>query len=112
MNSFNKKTARELENNISNITMLLKAMAHYKRIMILYLLLSGEKPVAYLCKNTKASQCVLSQHMSILKRERLVVSRRNSGKVFFALSEAGHVIVGKMVDTGLMSGCQSGAPSG
>ncbi|MDW7739942.1 MAG: metalloregulator ArsR/SmtB family transcription factor [Bacillota bacterium] len=64
-----------------------KALAHPTRLQILELLRPGEKCVCEIFPALSLEQSVVSRHLSILKREGLVHSRKEGLKVIYALSD-------------------------
>ena len=69
----------------SDAAQLLKALGNEKRLMILCLLAEGERSVGELNALLELSQSALSQHLAILRDERLVVTRREAQSVFYSL---------------------------
>ena len=64
---------------------LLKALANEYRLLILCNLLKGEKQVAELNELIDLSQSALSQHLSRLRQEGLVQTRRESQAIYYSL---------------------------
>jgi DNA-binding transcriptional ArsR family regulator len=76
----------ELHDMASNACELLKAMANEWRLMILCQLSEGEKTVSELQSLLGLSQSALSQHLAILRRERIVRSRKHAQSVSYSLA--------------------------
>ena len=76
----------ELHDMASHACELLKAMANEWRLMILCQLSEGEKTVSELQGLLGLSQSALSQHLAILRREKIVRARKNAQSVFYSLS--------------------------
>jgi DNA-binding transcriptional ArsR family regulator len=76
----------ELHGMASNACELLKAMANEWRLMILCQLSEGEKTVSELQNTLGISQSALSQHLAILRREKIVVSRKQAQSVSYSLA--------------------------
>ncbi len=76
----------ELRDSASNACELLKAMANEWRLMILCHLAEGEKTVSELQGLLGLSQSALSQHLAILRREKIVRSRKHAQSVTYSLS--------------------------
>ncbi|MGI9236809.1 MAG: ArsR/SmtB family transcription factor [Woeseiaceae bacterium] len=76
----------ELHDMASHAVELLKAMANEWRLMILCQLAEGEKTVSELQSILGLSQSALSQHLAILRRERIVRSRKHAQSVSYSLS--------------------------
>ncbi len=76
----------ELHDMAANACELLKAMANEWRLMILCQLSEGEKTVSELQGLLGLSQSALSQHLAILRRERIVRSRKHAQSVTYSLA--------------------------
>jgi DNA-binding transcriptional ArsR family regulator len=70
----------------SHAVELLKAMANEWRLMILCQLSEGEKTVSELQSLLGLSQSALSQHLAVLRRERIVRSRKEAQSVSYSLA--------------------------
>ena len=76
----------ELHDVASHAVDLLKAMANEWRLMILCQLSEGEKTVSELQQILGLSQSALSQHLAVLRREKIVRARKHAQSVFYSLS--------------------------
>lgn len=76
----------ELHDMASNACELLKAMANEWRLMILCQLAEGEKTVSELQALLGLSQSALSQHLAILRREKIVRARKHAQSVSYSLA--------------------------
>ncbi len=76
----------ELHDMAAHAVELLKAMANEWRLMILCQLAEGEKTVSELQDILGLSQSALSQHLAVLRRERIVRSRKEAQSVSYSLS--------------------------
>jgi DNA-binding transcriptional ArsR family regulator len=65
---------------------LLSAMANPKRLMILCSLVKGEVPVGILATQVGLSQSALSQHLSKLRAQKLVKTRRDAQTIYYSSS--------------------------
>ncbi len=65
----------------------LKAISHEGRLMILCHLASGEKSVTELEELLSARQAAVSQQLSRLRLEGLVVPRRDGKTIYYSLSD-------------------------
>ena len=63
---------------------LLSAMANPKRLMILCSLVKGEVPVGVLANQVGLSQSALSQHLSKLRAQKLVKTRRDAQTIYYS----------------------------
>lgn len=73
---------------------LLKALANEKRLMLLCLLVEGERSVGDLNARIDLSQPALSQHLAVLREDGLVSTRREAQTIYYALAPgpAGRII--------------------
>jgi DNA-binding transcriptional ArsR family regulator len=76
----------ELHDMATNACELLKAMANEWRLMILCQLAEGEKTVSELQDILGLSQSALSQHLAILRREKIVCFRKHAQSVSYSLT--------------------------
>jgi len=76
----------ELHDMASHAVELLKAMANEWRLMILCQLADGEKTVSELQEILGLSQSALSQHLAVLRREKIVKSRKHAQSVTYSLA--------------------------
>jgi len=65
---------------------LLSAMANPKRLMILCCLVKGEVAVGALAIRVDLSQSALSQHLSKLRAQKLVKTRRDAQTIYYSCS--------------------------
>lgn len=63
----------------------LKALASAPRLRILCALTEGERQVAEIVARVGASDTAVSQHLAVLRRERMVSARREGQAVFYRL---------------------------
>jgi DNA-binding transcriptional ArsR family regulator len=80
--------AAELKAHARRASALLKAMSNPARLMVLCQLAAGEKSVGELEGAVDLSQSGLSQHLALLRRERIVVTRRSGQTIFYSLASA------------------------
>lgn len=71
----------------SDVSQMLKALAHPQRLQLLCHLSQKERTVRELEALCKASQSHISQFLNRMKSERLVSSRRNGNFVYYKLSD-------------------------
>ncbi|WP_417880170.1 ArsR/SmtB family transcription factor [Vibrio sp.] len=76
---------KEMESNLSQAVVLLKAMANENRLQILCILHQNELSVGQLCEKLPLSQSALSQHLAWLRRDGLVITRKESQTVYYSL---------------------------
>jgi len=66
---------------------LLKALGNEKRLMLLCMLVEGERSVGELNAHLDLSQSALSQHLALLREEGLVQTRREAQSIFYSLDD-------------------------
>jgi len=88
---FSKEMAEEeLDRMVDNATTasnFLKAISHEGRLMILCHLVTGEKSVTELEELLSARQAAVSQQLSRLRLEGLVVPRRDGKAIYYRLAD-------------------------
>ncbi|MBR9653356.1 ArsR/SmtB family transcription factor [Thalassovita aquimarina] len=73
--------------NATNASNFLKAVSHEGRLMILCHLVTGEKSVTELEELLSARQAAVSQQLSRLRLEGLVVPRREGKAIYYRLAD-------------------------
>jgi len=73
---------------------LMKTLGHKGRLLILCQLASGEKSVGELSESLSIPQSPLSQHLSRMRKENLVTTRRDAQTIYYSLhaDEVGQII--------------------
>lgn len=74
----------DLADHTSVAAALLSAMANPKRLLILCSLVKGEVPVGVLATQVGLSQSALSQHLSKLRAQKLVKTRRDAQTIYYS----------------------------
>ena len=77
----------ELVDKATNASAFLKAISHEGRLMILCHLVSGEKSVTELEDLISARQAAVSQQLSRLRLEGLVIPRRDGKTIYYRLAD-------------------------
>lgn len=77
----------QMKDNASKASSLLKAISHESRLLILCLLLRKEMSVGELAEYSDLSQSAFSQHLSVLRKENLVQTRKESQTVYYSLKD-------------------------
>lgn len=73
--------------NADDASKLLKAIANPNRLMILcQLKILGERNVSQLLANLSITQPALSQHLAVMKKEQIIVSRRLSTTIYYSIN--------------------------
>ncbi|MDF9301380.1 ArsR/SmtB family transcription factor [Tritonibacter mobilis] len=82
------RPANSMMDNASDAAALLKALAHEGRLMILcYLAAEGELSVGALEELLGKRQAAVSQLLSRLREDRLVIARRDGKTVYYSLAD-------------------------
>ncbi len=69
----------------SDAARLLHALANEKRLLLLCLLVEGERSVGELNARVELSQSALSQHLAVLRKDGLVNTRREAQTIYYSL---------------------------
>jgi ArsR family transcriptional regulator, virulence genes transcriptional regulator len=88
MNRMAGMKPEELEAKAAMVTRFLKAMANPARLLVLCQLVDGEKSVGELERAVGLSQSALSQHLAVLRREKVVATRRAGQNIFYLLASS------------------------
>ena len=78
---------KKLEQQSERASSLLKALANEKRLMIVCMLLAGEKNVGELEQVIGLSQSALSQHLARLRRDEIVDTRREAQTIYYSIKD-------------------------
>jgi len=65
---------------------LVGALSNQHRLLVLCVLSEGELSVGDLNSRVRLSQSALSQHLAVLRRERLVSTRRSGQTIFYSVT--------------------------
>ncbi|MBL4854900.1 MAG: helix-turn-helix transcriptional regulator [Robiginitomaculum sp.] len=94
-----KMQMEEMGENASEACTLLKSMANQSRLMILCQLAEKEMSVGELLESIPLSQSALSQHLSMLRREKIVKTRRVAQSIMYSLdSEDARVLINALYE--------------
>ena len=85
-----------LRSSARKASLLLKAMANEHRLLILCQIGSKECSVGELVRDVRLSQSALSQHLARLRRDQLVLTRRDAQTIYYRLASSE---VRAMIDT-------------
>lgn len=66
---------------------LLRTLGNEKRLMLLCLLVEGERSVGELNARLDLSQSALSQHLAVLREDQLVTTRREAQTIYYSLAD-------------------------
>ncbi len=86
--------AKQMAESASRASALMKTLGHKDRLMILCQLAGGEKSVGQIAGLLEISQSPLSQHLSRMRNEGLVNTRREAQTIYYSLKsgEASRII--------------------
>ena len=77
----------EMKEHADEATQLLKALANRNRLILLCILSEGEQSVGQLNGRIDLSQSALSQHLAVLRRDGLVLTRRESQTIYYSIAD-------------------------
>ncbi|MBD3646794.1 MAG: winged helix-turn-helix transcriptional regulator [Pseudomonadales bacterium] len=83
----NIKDPEALAAHADEASQLMRAMSNPNRLMILCTLSEGELSVGQLNDRVPLSQSALSQHLSVLRRDGLVRTRREQQSIYYRLED-------------------------
>ena len=75
-----------MQRNADDAARMLRALANPQRLRVLCLLVGGEMSVGQINERVDLSQSALSQHLAVLRGERLVSTRREAQTINYALA--------------------------
>lgn len=75
----------KLRAQTDRVARILKAVANARRLSILCELANGEQSVTELQEAIGISQSALSQHLARLRRDKLVVTRRDAQNIYYSI---------------------------
>ena len=78
---------KDMQENAKQAAKVLKALSSESRLLILCLLTQGEMCVGDLLKYSDLSQSAFSQHLSVLRKEKLVKVRKESQTVYYSIKD-------------------------
>ncbi|MBR9836251.1 MAG: helix-turn-helix transcriptional regulator [Alphaproteobacteria bacterium] len=82
----NKIDPALLEQNATEAASLLKGIANEHRLMVLCQLVHGERSAGELQSGSTLSQSALSQHLSKLREQGLVSTRREAQSIYYSIA--------------------------
>ena len=80
-------TLTAMERNADEAVAVLKGLANRNRLLLLCHLVDGERSVGELAQTLGLAQSVVSQHLSLLRREGLVAGRRDAQSIFYCIAD-------------------------
>lgn len=84
----------QMAQSAARASALMKTLGHKDRLMILCHLAAGEKSVGQIAELLEIPQSPLSQHLSRMRKENLVDTRREAQTIFYSLKsgEASRIV--------------------
>jgi DNA-binding transcriptional ArsR family regulator len=84
----------QMAQSATRASALMKTLGHKDRLMILCHLAAGEKSVGQIAELLEIPQSPLSQHLSRMRKENLVDTRREAQTIFYSLKsgEASRIV--------------------
>ena len=76
-----------MRSHAGDASRLLKTLGNEKRLMLLCLLVEGERSVGELNARVDLSQSALSQHLAVLREDGLVTTRRDGQTIYYSLAD-------------------------
>jgi len=76
---------QDMLKNSAKAVKLLKAVSNERRLLILCHLLEGELSVGEMNQKLELSQSALSQHLALLRKHKLVTTRKEAQTVYYSL---------------------------
>lgn len=85
---------KQMAQSADRASSLMKTLGHKDRLMILCHLADGEKSVGHIADILEISQSPLSQHLSRMRKEGLVETRREAQTIYYSLKsgEASRIV--------------------
>ena len=86
--------SKQMARSAGRASNLMKTLGHKDRLMILCHLADGEKSVGQIAELLEISQSPLSQHLSRMRKEGLVDTRREAQTIYYSLKsgEASRIV--------------------
>jgi DNA-binding transcriptional ArsR family regulator len=78
--------ARQMQEHAADAAELLKSLSHPARLLVLCLLVDGERSAGELEQHLDLSQSALSQHLAVLREAGLVSTRREAQSVLYKVA--------------------------
>lgn len=75
------------DENIYDLSELFKVFGDYTRLRILFCLFEAEKAVGEIAKEIDATTSAVSHQLSVLKKAKLIVGRREGKSIIYSLAD-------------------------
>ena len=79
----------EMQENAEKAADFLRFLANPNRLMILCMLMEGERCAGELEEQLNISQSALSQHLALMREGDIIESRKEAQKVFYSIKDGG-----------------------
>lgn len=89
---------------------LLKAMSNRHRLLILCQLIEGEKSVGQLAEILGIRDSTASQHLALLRRDRLIAGRRDGQTIWYRIDSSTARQVVEVLYATFCAGAETGTP--
>jgi len=76
-----------MQRNADAAVAVLKSLASRNRLLLLCHLVGGERSVGELAKDLGLTQSVVSQHLSLLRRDGVVIGRRDAQSILYRIAD-------------------------
>lgn len=77
---------QEMKQAAEQVADLMKVLSHKNRLMVLCLLVEGEKPVGELARALDVREQAMSQQLALLRKDGLVKPRRDGQTIYYSLA--------------------------
>lgn len=92
-------TPAAMQRHAEEAVSVLKALGSTNRLMLVCQLLDGERSVGDLADALGLAQSVVSQHLSLLRRDGLVAGRREGQSIYYAIrDERVHALMARLFE--------------
>ncbi len=89
MDAVTPKNLKAMRKHAGNAAALMRALSHEARLRVLCDLVGGERTAGDLVQRSGLSQSALSQHLSKLREEGLVATRREAQSIYYRIADSG-----------------------
>ena len=86
MDAISARNLKAMRRNAGAAAAMMAALSHEARLRVLCDLVGGERTAGELVERSGLSQSALSQHLSRLREEGLVATRRESVSIFYRIA--------------------------
>lgn len=88
MDAMTQKDLKAMRRHAGDAAAMMAALSHEARLRVLCDLVGGERTAGELVERSGLSQSALSQHLSRLRAEGLVATRREGVSIFYSIASA------------------------